>query len=346
MSRRSKLIDEYLRAHDPLGSGAPPHAPAAPAGERAGEHVAPRRHARRHLPAIGGGLLAAASLAIGLVVAGAFTSSDTHRDPITRILSPEQAVAAVSDDLANGSVLHWAWHEHSGVDHDSGGAVRFENRSEAWIDLTTGDTHNRSSSQKSTNGKASPNAGVRPPESWSAYSGSTWSTWSIYPSGFFSGNTDGRRVVIHTVHLGVKAPNITRASPLHNVQVLLERARQGKAKLRDAGTYHGVPVVKVVEHKTLGAGRSKHRYTASEYTWIVRSPQPRPLRYRLVNRIDGRVAHTSTLAVDTWEVLPRTPEVLAHVQPPTFDPATYKVQTQHLGPGSGKYERGDRASTK
>ncbi|MDQ8043162.1 MAG: hypothetical protein REI11_01045 [Patulibacter sp.] len=342
MSRRTHLIDAYLREHDPLGAAAPSRAIDAPSPV-----TGPRRRMRL-LPALGGGLLAAASLAVGLVVAGAFTGADTRHDPLSRILSPQQAVAAVSDDLAHGSVLHWAWHEASGPDHDSGGTVRFENRSESWIDLTTGATHNRSTSQKFTNGKPSTGAGVSP-ETWSSISGTTWSQWSIYPRGFLVGIHDRRQVVMHTVHLGirpVKTPVADRASPLYDVQALLRLAAQGKATLRDAGTDHGVPVVKVVEHKVLDARNPKRRVTASQYTWIVRSPQPRLLRYRLVGRINGRIAHVSNLVVDTWEMLPRTPQVLAHVQPPTFDPTVYKVQTQHLGPGSGKFKARDRASSR
>ncbi|MDO9174560.1 MAG: hypothetical protein Q7V62_07115 [Actinomycetota bacterium] len=104
--------------------------------------------------------------------------------------------------------------------------------------------------------------------------------------------------------------------------------RRGEAKLLSAPDEGGVPVIRVQKSTRHEQG------TTTETTWMTRESVPRQLR--TVNRFTpasgGRQVTEVIINVVRWDVLPRTPENVAKVQPPDFDPTKFKVNTQFQGP--------------
>lgn len=299
MRRRRTLIDDYLRDHDPLGSaadGVTPEATAIPDRNRFSTWR------RISLP----GLAIATTFAV--IFALAFMPGRATRNG-TPFLTPEAAVAAASISLKADQILHWRY---------TMGSVNRTHRAarEEWFDLGTG-----------ANAVIIPNASTggrnSPSRTW--YNGRR-TTRVQWPSRAFS-NSDDRWVIVRTVRRrGEKVAE--RDNPISALRKLLAAAARGEAELAAAPPENGVPVVRVRQVK-------RHpRVTIVTTTSFTREATPRHLR--TVNSFrspDGTPnSEPVELRVQTWELLPRTPENLAKVQPPRFDPKEYKVVTQFLGP--------------
>ncbi len=291
MRRRRTLIDDYLKAHDPL---APQSAVAARAARRP---ATPRRSL----------LLAAAAASLLLMVAAALMPGRATRGGES-FLSPEAAVAAAAAGLDRDGILHWSFSASSTTD----GPLIDE-----WVDLRTRASFTTYPPQR----RSAP--GFGPTKTW--YNGQR-TFRSLFPTWTFRA-PDGRRIVTRTVRRRGERILIT-STPISQLVDLLASARRGEANLLPAPNEGGVPVVRVEKTTTHEQG------TTTETTWMTREAAPRQLR--TVNRFQpaagGRQVTEVIINVVRWDVLPRTPENVAKVQPPDFDPAKFKVNTQFQGP--------------
>ena len=323
MRRRRTLIEDYLKAHDPLGAplseasaelGAPHTSPGPGA-------ATPRRTSLRRLslPAL------AAATTLAVIAAVAFMPGRASQTG-SPFLTPEAAVAAASSDLEQRGILHYTM---------GGGAAPGANalpHIETWLDLRTHATH--TVFPKRAAGRRS---GGTPVRSW--YNGHR--TYRVDWGHAFS-RRDPRKVIVRTVRRrGEPIPPAVQSSPIDELRELLAAAARGEAILKPAPAEHGVPVVRVTKRTRMDDGSLQ-----SATTWMTREQTPRQLRtltefkpskrrLRKMPPLNRRQALTfkgQMLRYDTWELLERTPENVAKVQPPAFDPKEYKVVTQFLGP--------------
>lgn len=351
MRHRRTLIDAYLRAHDPVprvtAADAPPASPAtevqlagtAAEAERASTarrttspptHASSRRPRRRGLPA-----LAAATTMAAIAVVAFMPGRATHTTDA--FLSPEAAVAAASADLERDGILHWSIRPHrlapgagatTPPPATSGSAAG--KGPEHWLDLKT----------HATAVVLPPNApgasGVHPERTWYNGRRTYRALWPARP-----GARDPRPVLVRTVRRrGEAIPEATQTSPIEKLRALLAAAARGDALLADAAPVNGVPVVRVTKRERTDDGLKTTR------TWMTRESPPRPLRVqetfkfsrKKLAEVSPRVRRDMLTwgGIDTtfdgWQLLPRTPENLAKVAPPDFDPAKVRVVTQFLGP--------------
>lgn len=272
-------------------------APTPRTPRAAGWSVTPRRSL----------LFSAATASLLLVVVVALLPSRVTRGGQS-FLSPEAAVAAAAEGLDRDGILHWSF---SASSKPSGPLL------DQWVDLKTHATYTIYPPQK----RSAP--GVGPTKAW--YNGqrtfrSLWPTWDMRAP-------DGRRIVMRTVRRRGERILIT-STPISQLRDLLSAASRGEAKLLPAPDEGGVPVVRVEKSTTHEQG------TMTETTWMTREAVPRQLR--TVNRFTpaggGRQITEVIINVVRWDLLPRTPEHVAKVQPPDFDPKKFKVNTQFQGP--------------
>lgn len=337
--RRRRALNDYLRAHDPVGGPETVSATHADTESNAAAPASRRRVRRIGLPA-----LAAATTLTAVAVVAFMPGRASHTTDA--FLSPEAAVAAASENLEQDGILHWKFEMRTELD----GRPTFNGRPvygmEQWIDLKTYATHQIFPVSPGSGRAPSPTMGrtVGTKESW--YNGKRtyrvlWDDRVAAP--------DGRRIVVRTVRRrGEKIPPSREITPIIKVRQLLRSAARGTTppptadergyppvrsiKLLPAPDEHGVPVVKVVRTRELPY------VTATDTTWITREKTPRWLRSvgeakpNAKGRKKGATTSISRRDISVWELLPRTPENIAKVQPPAFDPSKYKVTTQFLGP--------------
>ena len=310
MRRRRTLIDDYLRAHDPAPFAGEPeaHAVATPAPSAAASPRGGTRSRRIGLPVLAFATTLAAIAVVAFMPGRASRSTD-------QFLSPEAAVAAASRNLEEEGILHWKF-----VTRVEGHGETY--RSEEWLDLKTHAVHQIFP-------LPAPDAkGVGPRRTW--YNGKR-----TYRVQWPHTAPDGRQIIVRTVRRRGEPIPPPRSTPITQVRRLLRSAARGKARLkRVVGELDGraVPAVAIIRTRHVRDG------DLELVTWITREKTPRWIRsvVHFTPNADGRKrgakASVVRREITIWRLLPRTPDNIAKVRPPTFDPAKYKVTTQFLGP--------------
>lgn len=315
MRRRRALIDEYLKAHDPAPSAA--REPRSTAPSRAGAVPHPRRHGRRiGLPALAVATTLVAVAALAFMPGRASRTTD-------QFLSPEAAVAAASRSLEDDGILHWRFSVSVQPSPRSIAAQSSDPGFEEWIDLKTHATHQIFPEHPRDT------LGTGPRKSW--YNGKR-----TYRVMWPESTPDGRQIVVRTVRRrGEPIPPNVANTPIQQIRRLLRSAARGKATLKRATAEldgRAVPAVAIFRTKDVSDG------DLQLVTWITREKTPRWIRSiaRFTPDAKGRErgANASVVRreITIWQLLPRTPENIAKVEAPEFDPAKYKVTTQFLGP--------------
>lgn len=264
----------------------------------------PRGRGRWTLGVATAGLAATALLLASLLPGG--------RPSPAGLLSPEQAVAAASDNLESEGVLEW-------VDFQGVGALRGRKQVgtqiSRWTDLKTGDRREVQTSIYGPTERA------------------VVSTWSIGRTTWLDegevSKSDGRRIVRKRVSRQPPGPPEDSLTPVMQLRRDLQRAAEGKLAIQDAGVIDNVPAVLIVDVQEFFTKR----------TWISRESSPRVLRTEIttvcMRKLEGRcrpdmprtvyapsVVESRTLR---WKIHPRTSEALEKTRVPSFDRKKYEV---------------------
>lgn len=290
-----------------------PAAAAHAAGSTTGPGRAPEPSRRRWwLGAATVGLAGAAIVAAAVLPGG-------ERSP-ARLLTPEQAVAAVSSNLESDGILEWVDVQGQAAAKPGTGTGTEIAR---WVDLKTAD---HSEFQTMTY-----------PGRDGRQTRALVFIWNVGRTNWLDegerSKTTGKRIVRKTV---VDRPPVRPEyfrTPVTQVRRDLARAAAGKIPIEDAGRIDGVPAVRIVDA----------RDTFTRRVWISRERSPRVLRSSFtmacMEKLDGRcrpdmpntvyAPQTSESRTLTWRIHPRTDAWLARVHPPAFDPAKFTVMTTH-----------------
>lgn len=306
MRRRSRLITPYLRANDPLGT----RAPLSTAAPEAGRVTSPRPRVRRVVFGGGvGGLAITAAVAISLAgwLPGAGDSP----------LSPQEAVAAVADDLRAGQIVHWRADQEQLNPPSSPFGRRIVGTIDVWSDTRTGASHMRLDFPSLDHNPAFDDESGQL-ESWFDGDRTTW-TSSPAPKG----TEKPSRTKVGKIVSPKPLRTDVVGNPLDDVRRSLDQADRGKATFTSEGTWHGSPVIKVT---------TRDAQTTSS-TWIARTKQPRLLKTVVDSRYpDGSFLSHTVTTTTVWDLYPVTDEsARRRVAVPNFDPERYVV-TDPLGP--------------
>ncbi len=272
--------------------------------EAGGEARPERARQRRRRFWLGGAM---GGLAAGAVAVAAVLPSSGPAP--ARVLSPQEAVAAAVTNLDSDGILEWT---------DVQGAAAQDPQKPGftvtrWIDLRTPTDH----SEFHRDVYEHPSMGRK------VVSARLWNVGRTnwLDEGQVSKRT-GKPIVRKTVVDQPPVADRYQNSPVDRLWKTLARAAEGKLPIRDAGILDGVPVVEVLDK----------REGFSTRMWISKEASPRLLksRYRVAPpdgiRGEWTGGETKTLV---WKIHPRTPQYLAKVKAPTFDPERYTVITTH-----------------
>lgn len=250
--------------------------------QRASELVpTPKPRRRLVLASSVGSLAVAACCAVLIMVLGSSSSSGW--------LSPQRAVAAMADSLESDGILHWVRRgqfadRRASLDRPGMEVI------EQWIDLSTWNAHQVTRKAQGAAGESN--------------TAETWQTgdalW-VRLDGPEGQSTGLKKFAVPPVD----HPEDRAGSDL---SVLLGRAEQGQVSVSEAGEHDGVPLVVIADR----TDRHVRRF------WITREERPRVVRSSTeMPARDSQPAVTLTEETVTWEILPRTDDNLARVEPPT-----------------------------
>lgn len=293
-------LEAGLLAHvDTLADNRPAVADAEAGGGAAPGQASPRR---RRLWLMG----ATGSLAAGAVAVAAVLPSSGPAP--ARVLSPQEAVAAAVVSLDSDGILEWTDVQGDAVQDPTKPGFTVTR----WDDLRT---HDHSEFHRDVYDHPTRGTKVVLARVW--HVGRT----SWFDEGQVSKKTGKRIVRKHVVDRPPVEERYLR-TPVDRVRKDLARAAAGKLPMRDGGKIDGIATVEILDE----------RKGFSRRIWISKEASPRLLksRYRVAlpdgMRGEATVGESKTLV---WKIHPRTPQYLAKVGAPTFDPAKYTVVTTH-----------------